>query len=774
MGLMRLRGVLLGLVGVLVLGLPGVALAGEGQGCPNEALRQELGSGFLPDCRAYEMVSPVYKEGVRFLPVSISSDGDRAFMVSDGAVAGIEGEGYGTAEDAVYMDKRTAGGWQLEPAMAPLNEFIGQLPVAFEANSGSSLWIQHLPSQSATAEELYVRSASGVYSLVGPLAKPANSAGEPSDVIEGGVDRIAPEPVASTDDYGHVVLRVSFPEAKWPFDHTSGEYSLYEYSGTGNSAPILAGVTGPKGSTSLVGECGTELGSGLGHSMYNALSGDGETIFFTPNPEGNCGSVDVWARRHGSLQASAPAETVDVSARASEPACTGGCRSSVESGKNFEGASENGERVFFTSTQQLLNGASQDPNGSDDAYRYGAGRPPSCAVTTGVGGCNLYEYDFNAPAGENLRLVAGGAEVLGVARIAEDGSRVYFVAKGELTKTANEFGAAPIAGEPNLYVYDTEEAERNPGYRPVFIATLSSKDGEVWQRTDQRPVWATTDGRFVVFTGSRPGLTPGDTSSGVQLFEYDAVTGELVRITQGENGYADNGNDAQFYGNFVGIYGHSVNDFHSSLNHGSLLAQDGMTVVFETQGRLSALASSAEHGCTSVYEYHSTGSIADGSVHLISDGLDTQITQLEGGLCGAAFLGMDANGENILFETDDPLLASDTDGVQRDLYDARVGGGFAVPPVPAGCQGEACLGAPGVSPTLVGARSGALSGGGNLLPVVSPVVVKPRAKSLTRPQKLARTLKECRGKPRRKRAVCEALARKRYAVVSKASGRGNR
>jgi hypothetical protein len=44
---MRLRVVLLGLVGVLMLGLPGVALAGEGEGCPNEALRTELGLAML-------------------------------------------------------------------------------------------------------------------------------------------------------------------------------------------------------------------------------------------------------------------------------------------------------------------------------------------------------------------------------------------------------------------------------------------------------------------------------------------------------------------------------------------------------------------------------------------------------------------------------------------------------------------------------------------------------------------------------------------------------
>jgi hypothetical protein len=782
--LMRLRGLLLGLVGVLVLCLPGVAVAAEGQGCPNEALRDELGDGFLPDCRAYEMVSPVYKEGYPFLMDSFSSDGERAFMASFGAAAGIASEGQGLGEGAVYMDSRTAEGWQLEPVIAPLSRFVGQDPVAYEADSGLSLWEQHLPSQSQTTQDLYLRSVAGVYSEVGPLATPENSKGEPSNVIEAFQDDIG-LPIAGTSDFSHVLLQVSKSTARWPFDHTSAGYSLYEYSGTGNSAPILVDVTGPeKGSSQLVGACGAQLGSGEGWSMYNALSGDGETVFFTPGTEGQCGTLGVWARRHGSLHSSLPAETVDVSARAPEPACTGACRSSAESGKNFEGASEDGGRVFFTSTQQLLNGASQDPVASDDAAPPGSRSSglSACAATTGAGGCNLYEYDFNAQAGGNLRLVAGGAEVLGVARVAQNGSRVYFVAKGERTKTANEFGATPVAGQPNLYVYDTQEAERNPAYEPVFIATLSPNDSEDWQRRDDRPVWATADGRFVVFASSQLGLTPGDTATGTQLFEYDAQTGELVRITQGEDGYGDNGNDATTVvsgGGGIEPEKFESEDFHSSGTRWSRpIAGNGMTVVFESAGRLSPLAPAAEQGCTSVYEYRSDGSIADGGVHLISDGVDTQIT-FEGGRCGAIFVGMNHNGENILFSTDDPLLASDTNGVQRDIYDARVDGGFAAPSVPAACQGEGCLRAPAAPLAVVGAgsgaASGAASGGGNFPPMApSAGVVKPTVRSLTRAQRLARALKACRQRPRRKRQSCEAQARKRYDVVSKASGRGVR
>ncbi len=77
------------------------------------------------------------------------------------------------------------------------------------------------------------------------------------------------------------------------------------------------------------------------------------------------------------------------------------------------GASEDGSKVFFSSEQKLL---------MDERET----------------GSNLYEFDFDVPAGQRMLPVdvsAVGAEVQGVVGIAEDGSRVYFVAKGVLAGT---------------------------------------------------------------------------------------------------------------------------------------------------------------------------------------------------------------------------------------------------------------------------------------------------------------------------------------------------
>ena len=716
-------------LGALVAGFSSMVAVAHAEGsCPNEALRSELNSGSLADCRAYEMVTPVYKEGYPLRVSSYAANGESAIVTSLANLVATPGEGETAVEASMYLDSRTVSGWQLLPLNAPLSQFVGQLPVASEADSGETLWDQHTPEQSAAARGLYVRLAGGIYSFVGPLLPPGVAEGEPSNVIN--TEAIFDKPIAATRDYHHVILAANEATAYWPFDGTVGaEGSLYEYSGTVSERtgvykeqPILVAVEGEKGSKSLIGQCGSRLGGG---TMANALSSDGETIFFTVEPIGaeGCEGLgpkvpEVYARLHGALSNTAAAVTVHVSA--SE--CTVGCEK--ESGKNFEGASESGEKVFFTSTQKLIEGAV-------DGTESGSATKPGCArIKSGVG-CNLYEYDFGASGSECqvarrcLSVVSEGAGVLGVAGISEDGSRIYYVARGALTDAGvNKYGADPVEGQPNLYVYDTLSNSTD------FVATLGASDEADWAKIYQRPVQITGgEGQFLVFASSKPGVTPDDTGSQTQLFEYDALTGELVRITQGEDAYSENGNsvaegvDAEAFAETVEKTGRGQ-DFKLIGNQLDV-SGDGRTVFFESGGALSPRASSAARGCLSLYEFHTGGLISQGSVHLVSDGQDTQL--VKGNLCGAQFEGMDASGGNVLFVTDDPLLGSDVDGVQRDIYDARVEGGFPPAVSAQSCGGSGCEGTTGASPSVFGVPSSVgVAGGENLTPAPSVKTAVPR------------------------------------------------
>jgi hypothetical protein len=745
------------ILAVALCALAAGAFAAEGGGgCPNEALRAELNSSLLPECRAYEMVTPPYKEGHPLSANSYAADGESAMLTSLGAIAGTPGSGESATETNVYLDTRTAGGWRLSPMNAPSSEFVGELPYAWEADDGMSLWVMHTPRQSAKTRELYVRSAEGDYVRVGTLS-PKIVSDEESDTIE--AEREPNTPVAATSTYQHVVVRTSTSLSEgsgWPFDKTTGEPSLYEYSGVNNERPVLVAATGEKPTggeyhEQLLAECGSVLGSGEG--FYNALSSDGESIFFTLEP---CAGkpAEVYARLHGSMISPAPAESVAIG----EPECSEECE--VESGKNFEGASENGERVFFTSTQKLTSDASNLTGG-------GSATQQGCPEIEN--GCNLYEYSFALPVHERLRLVAGGvADMRGVAGIAEDGTRVYFVAKGEIAGSGkNEFGHEPELGQPNLYMYDTETSGT------TFIATLSEEDERDWLREfTRRPIEVTGDGgRFLLFVSKAPNVTSDETSNGLaQLFEYDAETRELVRVTQGEEGYDNDGNSVTAGINGaegVAAYARALGgnaDFKSTTNRLNI-SRNGKTVVFETAGELSPrAAASASVGCTSVYEFHSEGSVSEGAVHLISDGRDVQ---RQGFRCGSRLLAMDEEGQNVLIEEADPLLTSDVDGVQRDIYDARIGGGFAPGPLAAGqCEGEGCQGVvsgpPG--PTVPGSLGQAPEA--SVAPAVTPPAPTVKKKTTVKCAKGVRHEKQCKKKAQTKRGS----ARKKSAH-RKGSGR---
>jgi hypothetical protein len=768
---MRLRW--LSMVAMVVFGLlvlpPAFARAAAGEGCPNEALRSELSSVGLPDCRAYEMVSPAYKEGYPVLTPnggSYSANGDEGIVYSLGNLAGAEASAESLEEPEFYSVTRTSAGWQLSALNPPLSQFVVEAPLAEEVDTGLTLWDQHTPLQSTRTNDLYIRSPAEAgspakYSMVGPLREAkASNEGEASNVIS---PEELPSVDATTKNYEHIVLFTE-EEAEsggWPsFDHTSvGAPSLYEYSGTGNKQPILVGVIGPKRSESLIRTCGTLLGSGVfrkGSSAYNALSANGEAIFFTVKPCNTAQSAEIYERLHGSIVSKEAASTIDVS----ESECSG-C--GAESGKNFEGASENGERVFFTSTQKLTGEAVDGTAGGNAAEAEEGG----CSkISAGKGGCNLYEY-VSAPGGGrgHLQTVASG-EVLGVAGMAEDGGRVYYVSRNDVPgvgKGPRE--TEPRAGGNNLYVYDTETE------KTTFIATLGNEEEEylVWGKVfGRKPVEVTgSEGQFLLFVTQAQGLVPDDTSAFAQLFEYDAETGELERLTKGENGYNEDGNAVS-----TGIFRETISEIAQWLGEADYktttnrlnISEDGKTVAFDTAGQLSEKAVSAAHDCTSVYEFQTAGKLSEGSVHLVSDGLDVQSDKGFG--CGAYFLAMDASGANILFSTADELVPGDTDGTQRDIYDAREDGGFPSPASSAACEGG-CEGVVSAPPAFGAPASASLTGSGNLVAPTS---------TTTTPKATVKKTARCAKGERRSHGKCvkPKIKGKRRKAKRATHGRGSK
>src|SRR6185312_13603043 len=165
----RLTGIALTIAATVCLQYAAISPANAQAAVCDESLRTALNSTQLPDCRAYEMVSPPYQEGLPLSVKSYASNGNSAIL--DGLATLAENPGSGeSAQSALYSDTRTSSGWQLAPLNAPLSQYVGQIPLAAEADDGETLWNQHPPDQPAASRGLYIRSASGTYSFVGPLS----------------------------------------------------------------------------------------------------------------------------------------------------------------------------------------------------------------------------------------------------------------------------------------------------------------------------------------------------------------------------------------------------------------------------------------------------------------------------------------------------------------------------------------------------------------------------------------------------------------------------
>lgn len=742
--------------------------------CANAVFRSGP-SANLPDCRAYELVTPPFKNGG--IPFGQSLlDGSHVVLSSLGAF-GEPGDNEGANGSNYVITREEASGWSSVPIDPPASLFqnAGRINVALEDVSqdfGKALFAE-FPVSSTKSIDLryYVRQPDGSFVEIGPTVPPKtiaewtpNSPNQPSIRYAG-----------ASRDLKHVFFKSSVggtpTDFLWPGDTTIRTDSLYEYVGTGHTGlgtdvPTLVGVNN---NGELISQCGTTLGAstenGESGDAYNAISEQGTTVFFTANQAGCSGfngeigagpvANELYARIDGSKTVAVSEPSLSVPGRE----CTGACMEdeNEENGHKrsegiFQGASQDGSKVFFLTKQPLVNG---DENGEGTGQDLYGAEVEAGAVK------KLIQVSHDPNPGE-------AAEVQGVTRVSEEGTRVYFVAKGVLAGNEDAKNEIAKEGDNNLYVYEPDP-EHTGQYKTVFIAALASSDNEDWNVSGGRPVAATPDGRFLLFTSTND-LTPDAQGTGAQLYRYDAQEEKLVRVSIGENGFHDN------EGTAFSIVAPGYASSSVAATGGGSISDDGSYVFFSSQEGLTEQAlnnrcifESKPGKCAfavNVYEYH------EGHVYLISDGQDTNSTGAGTGRSVVSLLGASPSGHDVFFTTGDRLVAQDTD-TQQDVYDARIGGGFPAPAAPASCQGDECQGPLSQTPPLLPSSSASLVAEGNLAPPVSKPAVKPKPELLTRAQKRAKALKACAKKPKKRRAACVKQAKKWYAVKSKAK-RSNR
>jgi hypothetical protein len=665
-------------------GLPGptkgfltAAAPAASSACPNEALRRQNNSTALPDCRAYEMVSPVAKEGfdatsrasILQYPAQAAPSGEAVAYQGYGPFVGAPANLFPNA----HLSSRTSGGWQTvdvtPPTPNPTLPFGASAAITeFSFSEDLSQQVVMVPGQALTdlpagnegLFNLFLRKADGSYSLV-------NSA-PPTEF---------PPPGAECYEFSRCFAEfdlIAFAGASSDFEHVFFEANdslvgtgapggfvsnLYESSG---GQLQVVGVL-PDGELAPSGAVPGSGGGGFFGGFYGewlnvdrAVSADGKRVLFSavadggqPAPAQN-GLTELYDRIEGNetIEVSAPAPGATPANPAPQPA-------------QFWNASEDGSLVFFTSAAELTTPSNTGTaNNSEDLYRYN--------VDT--------ETLTDLSVDTNPVDAATGAGVQGVVGASTDGSYVYFVASGELLPGEGE------DGQPNLYVSHRGQLE--------FIATLGAGDSRDWtSRPRELQAYLTPDGHHLAFMSrqSLTGYDNTDQASGAadtEVFAYQAPEGAgpgtLVCASCDPSGARPTGRA------FIG----AGPDFLASTPfHQPRAVSDSGQVFFSSPGPLIHGQVSAN---AKLYEYEPDGvggcAAKAGCISAISS---------EAGTAPTVFLDAGADGRDVFFATLSHLTPTDEDNL-FDVYDARIGGGFAPPQPPPPCEGEGCIGAASTAP----------------------------------------------------------------------------
>jgi len=568
--------------------------------CPNQAL--SIGpSAALPDCRAYELVTPAdtnghppyaqYNDGSRFPSRLSSPAGDRlSFHAEGGGIPDIGGTGSFLGDP--YLATRGAGSWEAE-FTGPSAAFSPSIvPGGSAPDQTHSFWISNGPGPAYLdgEETTYIRYPDGRSEPVGQGSL-ATDAGANVRLI--------------AEDASHLIFVAKSRQLE-PNAPPDGTETIYDRTadGTLHVVSLLPG----------------EITPGPGeNALFKGASLDGEGVAFTIG-----GSLYL---RHRNEATYAVGENL-----------------------GFAGIAAGGGRLFY-----------------------------------------MKEGDLEAfdAATETVISFSESGDVTPV-NVAANGTAAYFASPSVLTGEPNPAGDTAEPGERNLYLSREGQID--------FVATLSQRDVEgvpggtvafarglgLWLAALGNPTWgalaidpsrSTPDGDALLFESNAP-LTDYDTDGHTQVYRYDALAGSLACLSCNPTGAPPAGEGA-LQSNEIG---EALLTYWNPVNN---LSTDGRRAFFESTEQLVV---GDTDGLRDVYEWEGqrVGGCEKpgGCVYLISSGQSGRADYL---------YAVSDSGNDVFFRTADLLVGADQDETPS-IYDARVNGGFPVPPPPAGeCLGEACL-----------------------------------------------------------------------------------
>jgi hypothetical protein len=637
--------------------------------CPNQVFRTGASAG-LPDCRAFEMVSPVDKNNgdvneagsnLIFEPSAVSRStpgGDGLGYSSYRAFAGAAG----APKISEYVARRDPQrGWSSESISPPMTtgyplalgipSFEPQYRAFTDDLCHGWLFYDALPALTEDALEGYPN-----------LHRRENcGAGKGSfEPLVGNEITPPPPPVGLTPEQflldmqgasenGHAIFRVA---ERLTSDAPAERYQLYErHPGGLRAVCVLPNETvvdqdcsaGTANETAIRGNTDTVILGGRTQGVENAISDDGSRIFWSS-------AAGLFVRIDG-------AKTVQIS---------------NASNVRFHSAAVDGSRTIFSEGGELRTfdvdkalALEDDPSGPD----------PVTAIASGL-----------------VHHILGASD---------DATRVYFASTAVLTGVPNSEGDTALNGVPNLYYHEL-------GGDFQFIGTLAAGGGDAGDTLEggRRPspvnafpafrsAQVSAEGLHVAFNSYAPltgfeSVDQGNDEALAEVFAYDAQTDKLACVSCSRGGRRPVGRDMSSPSEGGESWMAAVLPRAPNQNYSRRpLSDDGSRLFFES---FNPLVAGDTNGRQDVYEFtwtseaaecetdgklllHSGDGDAWGCLALISTGRSATDSQ---------FMDADRTGENVFIATDSTLVAQDRD-TSRDAYVARVGGGFAPPPETAVC-----------------------------------------------------------------------------------------
>lgn len=654
-------------VAATLAAMPGAAAAVP---CPNEQFRTGP-SAHLPDCRAYEMVTPAESNGRLFgtlAPWNTSEDlfatepvglsGDSFVFETIGGPFDSPPGGNGQVVGDTWEAGRGAGGWQVMRHVTPTGEEAA-LPNAggisadhtynFVVVLRDTRLLVSNGSLAAAGDADYLGDPNGHFELTGlgslgseRLAQGRYiSPGGEHVIFSTGRSQAASVRCNRYEDLPQHTCPVAKLEPNAPPAGTGAVYDR-EADGPTRVVSLLPGNAPPA--------AGQE-------AFYQGAAADGSSVAFKLGPPGD--STVAYPLYVRADNGEAGERTLPVSSEAT----------------TFGGISADGRYLYY------LTGVSGPEQFTGDIHRFD--------TTTGA------DEDVTS---------SGDAEMVNVSA---DGSHVYFISPSQLD------GAEGTVGESNLYVWG--------GGVPKFVATVDKADTEgtpaltTWASEavlpkgvnrsgpGQDPSRTTPDGKVIAFE-SRAQLTPYyDNDGRVEIYRYDAEADSMACVSCNPRQEPASAN-AQLQSAVIEP---------STLIHN--LSDDGNRVFFESP---EALVAGDRDAAVDVYEWQETP--MGGELALISSGNATEYTQVSNGSTVPPpnmLMGVSSGGADVFFAATDPLVPGAPVGGAQTIYDARVDGGFpAPPPPPPPCVEEGCRPPASVPPPLGGSATAVLEGAGNPAP----------------------------------------------------------